>query len=116
MFAGTLWTGGNAFLTAAPFLVWLPIRPKVPWLQALPIPKGRLLCSILLPPMLALSGGYLISVHRSTYTNTVERGILVRASQADFYGSPTEITPHCKTMNILPAEEFWVPAKQHAVF
>jgi hypothetical protein len=58
-----------------------------------------------------MAGGYLIGVHRASFSNTEERRITVRASQSKFLGSWPAETPDCRTMNILPAMEFWVPVK-----
>jgi hypothetical protein len=122
MFRGGLFWIFYAFLASAFFGtemfsviiaagMWPTVRTRARWLLALPVSPAAFLPVILLPYFLALGGGYLISVHVASFHNTEERRLTVRASQEGFLGSWPDETPNCKTLNILPAPEFWIPVK-----
>jgi hypothetical protein len=83
--------------------VWPSARPRVRWLFALPVHRRALLAAILLPMILAITGGYLIGVHLPTSPMPyATRGISVRASQALPGWSEYRQDPNCRTLNVLP--------------
>jgi hypothetical protein len=108
-FAATAFTGSMEVSLIIATGLWPSIRPRVRWLFALPVPRGIFLPAIMLGHFLGLAGGYLVSVHRSSYPNTIERGIGVRASQEPFGWSHAANNWGCKMPNVLPAQEFWLP-------
>lgn len=110
-FFATAFTGSQQIALIMAVSLWMSFRQRGRWLSALPVPPAAFLTAMLVPYFLAIAGGYLVNVHIPRFTNTVERGITIRASQEGFLGHwPTE-TPTCRTLNILPAPEFWVPVK-----
>jgi hypothetical protein len=90
---------------------WASARPRVRWLFALPVPRRWLLAAILLPITFTFAAGYLVSVHLPSFPAPYERGISVRASQQLPGWSHYRQEPDCKTLNVLPSLEFWIPAK-----
>ena len=103
---------GTASSFWVPFLIfqWLGIRNRFRWLFDLPIPRRTLLAAMLLPPSLSLTAGYLVSVHLPPFPNGQERRISVRARQ-ETWGPQTAGLPNCKTMNVLPSLDFWIPLR-----
>jgi hypothetical protein len=90
---------------------WPSARPRVRWLFALPVPRRALLAVILTPMLFNIAAGYLVSVHLPTFASPYLRGISVRASQGLPQWPHYRQDPACKTLNVLPSLEFWVPVK-----
>jgi hypothetical protein len=90
---------------------WIAFRTQLRWLFALPVSPGALLAMVTLPTFFAVSGGYLLSNYLPPFPNGHERRISVRARQ-DMWGLSRVVdSTNCKTMNVLPSLDFWVPVK-----
>jgi hypothetical protein len=90
---------------------WVSARPRIRWLFALPVHPRILLSAILLPLVLTFAGGYLVRVHLPSFPTPYATGIWVRASQGLPASSHYRQDPDCKTWNVLPSLDFWVPVK-----
>jgi hypothetical protein len=90
---------------------WQSARPRVRWLFALPVRPRVLLSVTLLPVALTLAGGYLVSVHLPPFPTAYARGISVRATQGLPQWSNARQNQDCRTLNVLPSLEFWLPVK-----
>ncbi len=66
---------------------------------------------VVLPTFFSMAAGYLLSVYLPPFPNGHERRISVRARQ-DMWGLSRAVdSSDCKTMNVLPSLDFWVPVK-----
>jgi hypothetical protein len=98
-----------AFLYAA--IAFQSARPGIRWLFALPVRPRALLAAILLPLLLSISAGYLVSVHLPFIPAPHARYLSLRASQDLPKWSGYRQDSGCKTLNVLPPVDFWVLAK-----
>lgn len=100
---GSMWAAPLMFVVSS----WQQARRGFGWLIALPVSRRALLAGILLPPIFAVMAGHLVYVHLPLH----RKGIAVRARQELPEWGPGEETPDCKTLNVLPSLEYWVPVK-----
>jgi hypothetical protein len=86
-------------------------RPRIRWLFALPVRPRALLAAVLLPLLLSISAGYLVSVRLPSLPTAYSRRLSLRARQnlPEWLGYSRD--PDCKTLNVLPPVDFWVLAK-----
>ena len=91
---------------------WLAIRPQIRWLMPLPVSPRALLAIAILPTLIAMTGGYLVSVHLPWIPAPVTRGVSVRHSQQLFERHLlSREDSGCETPNVLPSLEYCIPVK-----
>jgi hypothetical protein len=91
---------------------WLTIRSQMHWLMALPVSPRALVAVAILPMLIALTGGYLVSIHLPWIPAPVTRGLSVRHAQQLFERHLLSSEDSgCETPNVLPSLEYWIPVK-----
>jgi hypothetical protein len=91
----------NPFLFIWLGLQWKPIGRPSRWLSALPVSPRILISAAALPTLLAICGGDALNIHDKWFRADNVRGVSVRHSQE----------PECKTPNVLPTLEYWIPIR-----
>jgi len=114
---GLLWA--SKWFADSWFLVWTPIgfgwaitRWQTRWLLAFPVSPRAMLAGILLPTFLIVCGGYETGLHIAALADTGERGIMVTA---DSDTELTNISKDCRMFNVLPPNDYLVPARPDKV-
>jgi len=91
---------------------WATIRTQFRWLFTLPIPRTALLAIVMLPTLLGLSAGYAINIRLPWLPLPYLRGVGVRnARNAGRLLRRDDKHPDCKTPNVLPSLEYWIPVQ-----
>jgi hypothetical protein len=86
------------------------MRLATRWLFALPIRQRALFWLTVLPPIVALTGGYLVGVNAGMRSYLYVRGITVDPRQdLPEWLHPVAAASPCRTSNVLPPQEFWIP-------
>jgi len=108
MLAASNWAYQIGLLWVPLGALWESTRSKTRWLVVLPVPPRRLLASILLPALLAVTVGYELGLRIPRIADTLERGVVVTANSV---AKITNISKDCKMFNVIPPLEFRVRAQ-----
>lgn len=112
---GVMIMGGTAtaFWLALVAFQWPAFRTQFRWMFALPVPPRTLIIAAMLPTLLALCGGYEVSIRLPWLPIPSLRGVSVRHSQSPFDSDLlARQNAECDRLNVLPSPEYWVPVRR----